>query len=78
MAHTHQLEALIGMINQIADNVPLAAHSKSKADDVASHVQRFWSRDMKISIIDYAEQGGQELNAIAQKAVAKLSVPKSA
>ena len=75
MSQTHQLDALISMVNQIADNVPQSAHSVSKADDVASHVQRFWSRDMKLSIIAYAQQGGEQLNPLAREAVAKIVAP---
>ncbi len=75
MSQTHQLDALISMVNQIADNVPQSAHSASKADDVASHVQRFWSRDMKLSIIAYAHQGGDQLNPLAREAVAKIVAP---
>lgn len=78
MSNTHQLDALISMINQIADNVPQSAHSASKADDVASHVQRFWSRDMKLSILAYAENGGDQLNPLAREAIAKIKAPANA
>ncbi len=65
----NQLDQLVKMINQIADNVG----DGNDVDAVASHVARFWARPMKKQIVEHYHQGGVGLNSIAKQAVQQLA-----
>jgi len=76
MSHS-QLDQLIHMANQIADN---NQHHDSEAESVeliATHLMRFWARAMKQDIVAYANSDGSKLTPLAQKAVAELSAQYS-
>lgn len=64
-----QLPNLVKMMNQIADN----AGSGGDVDAVVSHVTRFWARPMKAKIIAYLQQGGEDLNPIAKRALEQIA-----
>ena len=71
--HTGQLENLIRMVNQIADNLgPAAADDNEAAGLIAGHLQRFWGRNMKEQIVDYVRRDGSALSQIAQSAIRRL------
>ena len=67
-----ELDHLIKMINQIADNIAIGDSEAVTAPQVADHVRRFWARPMKEKIIDYASCDGEQLNAVAKIAVSQL------
>ena len=72
MSHS-QLEQLITMANQIADN---NTHHDTEADSVhfiAMHIKKFWARSMKQQLIEYAQRDGSELNFLALQAVFELA-----
>lgn len=72
MSHS-QLEQLITMANQIADN---NTHHDSEEDSVrfiAHHIKSFWARSMKHELIEYAQNDGSQLNALALKATLELA-----
>ncbi|MGF1704416.1 formate dehydrogenase subunit delta [Enterovibrio baiacu] len=68
---THRNERLYAMANQIADNLAHGRSEEETIDEVASHIRRFWSRDMKDSLFDALESG--ELNPLAEEAAANLA-----
>lgn len=69
----HQLHALIEMINQIASNITSGKSQEQTANEVASHVSRFWSRSMKNEIVQYLNCDGSELSEASKAAVSILS-----
>ncbi len=71
MGHS-QLNQLINMVNQIADNNGHQGDDNVVADFVASHLKRFWARSMKQQIIEYSKTEGNQLNPAAARAIALL------
>ncbi|MDD1780180.1 formate dehydrogenase subunit delta [Enterovibrio sp. ZSDZ35] len=69
---THRTQRLYEMANQIADNLEHGRSDDESIDEVASHIRRFWSRDMKESLIDAVGEG--ELNNIAEQAASQLAL----
>lgn len=67
-----QLDSLIHMANQIADNNRHHGGDDAAADKVATHLRKFWARSMKRQIVDYATQDGSQLTPIARLAVQRL------
>jgi hypothetical protein len=60
------------MANQIADN--FAYGEKSKAvDNVLDHLMRFWTNEMKRTIVEQQRSGDIGLNEIAADAVQALA-----
>ncbi len=68
-----ELQHLIKMINQIADNIVLGESDESAATALASHITRFWARPMKQKIISYADSDGEKLQGVAREALAQLA-----
>lgn len=68
-----ELNNLIKMINQIADNIAIGDNEEVIASKVVRHISSFWARPMKDKIIDYAARDGEQLNAVARVATLKLS-----
>ena len=67
-----ELDHLIKMINQIADNIAIGDDEATTAPKVAAHINSFWARPMKEKITDYAASDGEGLNAVAKIAVTQL------
>ncbi|WP_020680904.1 formate dehydrogenase subunit delta [Marinobacterium rhizophilum] len=68
----NQLDTLIHMANQIADNNSHYGTQEEAAARVASHLTKFWARSMKQQIIDYLHSDGSKLNPLAQIAIAQM------
>lgn len=68
-----ELDHLIKMINQIADNIAIGEDAETTATKVNGHLTRFWARSMKEQIIAYAAADGEQLNPVAKIAVSQLS-----
>lgn len=68
-----ELEHLIKMINQIADNIAIGESDESASVQLASHIKRFWARSMKQKIISYAQHDGEKLQPLVHKALAQLA-----
>ena len=77
MADT-ELEHLIKMINQIADNVTTGESDEVRAQNVAAHLKRFWAPSMHGTLRSYAETDGEMLQPIARRAVELLSIESQA
>jgi len=63
---------LVRMANQIADNFAYGDKDKAVAG-VLDHLTRFWTLDMKQTIIEQSAKGDIGLNEIAAAAVKGLS-----
>ncbi|WP_456268381.1 formate dehydrogenase subunit delta [Kushneria sp. AK178] len=63
---------LIKMVNQISANNRHHDSDEAAAEQIAGHLKKFWARDMKRQIIDYAETDGSELDPVARLAVIRL------
>ncbi|MFC0336776.1 formate dehydrogenase subunit delta [Kushneria avicenniae] len=63
---------LIKMVNQISANNRHHDSDEAAAEQIAGHLKKFWARDMKRQIIDYADQDGSELDPVSRQAVARL------
>ncbi len=76
MSHS-QLDQLIHMANQIADNNLHHGDETESVQIVSDHLMRFWARAMKQQIVAYANNDGSQLTPLARKAVAELSAQYS-
>jgi formate dehydrogenase subunit delta len=65
-------DKLVRMANQIADNFAYGDREKAVAG-VLDHLMRFWTMDMKQSIVERHRAGGTDLNEIAAEAVEALA-----
>ncbi len=68
-----EVEHLIKMINQIADNVAIGESDDMTADKLVAHIKRFWARSMIEMIIKYAGSDGEKLQPVAKKAISLLA-----
>jgi len=69
-----ELDNLIKMANQIAENIAIGDNQEVVAAKVAEHICSFWARPMKDKIVDYATCDGEHLNSVARVAILKLSI----
>jgi formate dehydrogenase subunit delta len=67
-----ELDHLIKMINQIADNIAIGEDEVATAHKVCDHINRFWAPPMKVKIVAYASSDGERLNTVAKIAVTSL------
>jgi len=64
---------LVRMANQIADNFDYGVGDDKAADGVLDHLSRFWTPEMKAAIIEYRGRGEGGLSRIAALAVERLA-----
>ena len=64
---------LVRMANQIALNFEYGADKSKTVAAVLDHLTRFWTLEMKQSIIAYARSGGDGLGEVAAEAVTQLA-----
>ena len=70
----HRLDQIYYMANQIADNICQGDSQDDTVAFVASHIRRFWSRDMKASLFEASEsENSNGLNPIAKQAAELLA-----
>lgn len=72
-----EIEHLIKMVNQIADNILPAVEGEDcdlAARKVADHILRFWAPSMRQKIGSYAQTDGKKLQPISKAAIVLLSV----
>lgn len=67
-----QIDTLIKMVNQIADNAPKQETPEATAEAVAGHLRKFWAKAMKVEVKAYLQAGGGGLNEVAVEAVRRL------
>ncbi|MGD8341754.1 MAG: formate dehydrogenase subunit delta [Gammaproteobacteria bacterium] len=64
---------LVRMANQIADNFDYGPDQDKAVEGVLDHLTRFWTPDMKHSIVEQSRSGNIGLNEIAAAAVGALA-----
>lgn len=67
-----KIERLVSMVNQIALNMSANGSDKMVADQVAQHLEKFWSPPMKNLITEQPADTDIGLTAIGQLAVKQL------
>ena len=67
-----KIERLVSMVNQIALNMSANGSDKMVADQVAQHLEKFWSLPMKNLITEQPVDTDIGLTAIGQLAVQQL------
>ncbi|MDA8935593.1 formate dehydrogenase subunit delta [Porticoccaceae bacterium] len=67
-----KIERLVSMVNQIALNMSANGSDKMVADQVAQHLEKFWSPAMKNLITEQPADTDIGLTAIGQLAVQQL------
>ena len=73
-----KIERLVSMANQIALNMSANGTDEMVADQVAQHLEKFWSPPMKNLITEQATGADIGLTPIAQLAVKNLLVMQEA
>jgi formate dehydrogenase subunit delta len=73
-----KIERLVSMINQIALNMSANGDDQMVADQVAQHLEKFWSPPMKLLITEQPSDTDLGLSPIAQIAVQNLLVMQDA
>jgi len=68
-----ELEHLIKMINQIADNITSEEGDDARACDVAAHVKKFWAPSMIKTITEHADVDPKEFQPVALAATRILN-----
>jgi formate dehydrogenase subunit delta len=67
-----KIERLVSMVNQIALNMSANGNDQMVADQVAQHLEKFWSPPMKNLIAEQPVDTNTGLTPIAQLAVQNL------
>ena len=62
------------MVNQIALNLMPNGDEDEVAEQVAAHLERFWSPSMKELLLDADSESDIDLSSISKKAVEQLKV----
>ena len=66
-------EALVRMVNQIADNV--AHHPRDQAvAEIATHLRSTWAPSMRADLVAFLDDGGSGLTPLAAAATERLRV----
>jgi len=66
---TQEVEQLVKMVNQIADN--FSFHDDA-VDRIADHLVRFWAPSMLKKLIEHDRAQGADLKPAAREAVTRL------
>jgi formate dehydrogenase subunit delta len=69
----NKTDRLIKMANDISDFFNAEPDKELAAEGVTKHILRAWEPRMRKEIINYYQQGGSGLSALAKTAVGKLS-----
>lgn len=72
---TAEVQHLIKMANQIANNIAAGESEQRVIEKTAEHIQRFWAGSMKQKILQHAENDGKGLEPLALSAVQQLLQP---
>ena len=65
MATGTEIEHLIKMVNQIAENFAFAGGKEEQVPSVVDHITRFWAPPMKEHLLEYIGNGGEGLSEAA-------------
>ena len=62
----HEIEHLVKMANQIADNF---SFHEDCVDRIRDHLQRFWAPSMRVKLAEYELSGGDGLKPEVRRAL---------
>lgn len=69
---THELDRAVKMLEQISANFAWDEDPERAATAVASHVQRFWSPEMRRMVTEAVSAGRCELSPLAARAASRI------
>jgi formate dehydrogenase subunit delta len=72
-----QVNKLVKMANQIAQNMDYGADKTHAVEGTADHLRRFWTPDMLAAIVEYAKRETNELSEVAALSVAEIARNRS-
>jgi hypothetical protein len=64
---------LVRMANQIAENLDSGSNKGQTVDSVADHIQRFWTPGMRSQIVDHWRGQPDDLSPLAAQSIAALA-----
>jgi len=67
------IERLVAMANDIATFFASEPDPDAAADQVASHLRRFWEPRMRSAICSHASEGGMGLSPLARRGIERLA-----
>ena len=65
-------EHIIRMANNIGNFFRAEPDRQVALDGISNHMNKFWTRRMRQKILDYAAQGGNELDELPRAALAQV------
>lgn len=72
MATGNEIEHLIKMANQIAENFAFSGDEEKQVAGVVDHLTRFWAPTMKQHLLEYVGQGGEGVSEPVLTALARI------
>lgn len=72
------IDYLVKMANDIGQFFAVYPDTPETEQEIATHLQRFWSPDMRATLRDYVTQGGAGLQPLVARAVLRLQQPTAA
>ena len=69
------IDYLVKMANDIGQFFAVYPDTPETEQEIAAHLQRFWTPDMRATLRDYVAQGGAGLRPLVARAVLRLQQP---
>lgn len=69
------IDYLVKMANDIGQFFAVYPDTPETEQEITSHLQRFWTPDMRATLRDYVAQGGTGLTPQVARAVLRLQKP---
>lgn len=71
---SESIEHIVRMANDIGDFFRAEPDRKVAIDGISNHINKFWTRRMREKLLEYARQGGEELNELPRAALEQVTV----
>jgi formate dehydrogenase subunit delta len=71
-------EQIVRMANDIGNFFRAETDRQMALDGIANHINKYWTRRMRQRLLEYAQQGGNELDELPLAAVARVTVSAGA
>jgi formate dehydrogenase subunit delta len=66
------IDYLVEMANDIGNYFTSEPQREEAINGILNHIQRFWEDRMQKQIVDYLDEGGEELSPMVKEAVSRL------
>jgi formate dehydrogenase subunit delta len=66
------IDYLVEMANDIGNYFTSEPQREEAINGILNHLQRFWEDRMQRQIVDYLDEGGEELSPLVKEAVSRL------